>query len=108
MQSDRETGIWDILPITSVVTHSRWSGREVNLNLKTADLPKEENQTIYTSRGEIVYWREWRNQENPKEVLALYYGAEETRSSKGPEPVNIIGQIDFDRLEEFKAIGKRV
>jgi hypothetical protein len=100
--------IWDILPITSTVSHSRWSGREVNLTLQTKNLPIEEHQTIYTSKGEIIYWRDWNSTKNPSEVLAIYYGAEETRSSKGPERVNVIGQIDFDRLQELKIVGERV
>jgi hypothetical protein len=102
--------VWEALPLTSVVRHSRWSGREVNFEIKTTNKPKKENQTIFTSIGEVVYWREWPLESEPKvsEVLAIYYGAEHTRSHRGDEPVNVFAQIDHNFLGLLEAIGERI
>ncbi|WP_017728847.1 DUF3830 family protein [Halalkalibacterium ligniniphilum] len=102
--------VWETLPFYSIVKHSRWSGREVNFELQTKILPAKENQTIFTSAGEVVYWRDWTNEyeEAPFEVLAIYYGAEHTRSWKGNEPVNVFAQIDASHLERLKEVGERI
>ncbi|WP_134698654.1 DUF3830 family protein [Ammoniphilus sp. YIM 78166] len=102
--------VWDVLPIESVATHSRWSGREVNFQFQSRSLPKDENQTIYTSIGELVYWRGCYkvSDDQPAEVLAIYYGPEESRSFRGPEKVSVIGQIDYGQLKELAAVGERI
>lgn len=102
--------IWESLPIESEITQSRWSGREVNLSTSLQETPMRENQTIYTSIGEVCYWRDWR-QENAVEstdVIAIYYGAEMARSHWGDEPVNVVGQVDYSLLKELKEIGTRI
>lgn len=102
--------VWEALPFTSVATHSRWSGREVNFAFKSNELPKRENQTISTSVGEVIYWRDWPVDSDPdvSEVIAIYYGAEHTRSHKGDEPVNVFAQIDYANLELLKTVGERI
>lgn len=102
--------IWDALPIESVAVQSRWSGREVNLELDLKEPPPRESQSIYTSFGDLCYWRNWRYPEddNTKHVVAIYYGAEMTRSNSGEEPVNIIGQIENKYLNKIKEIGERI
>ncbi|MDM5196734.1 DUF3830 family protein [Fictibacillus enclensis] len=102
--------VWEALPFTSVVKHSRWSGREVNFELKTNVHPKRENQTISTSVGEVIYWRDWLNESEPDvcEVLAIYYGAEHTRSHKGDELVSVFAKIDQDHLKRLKTVGERI
>lgn len=103
--------IWDALPCESVVTQSRWSGREVNFKFKSNQRPEKENQTIYTSIGEVVYWRDWESvtsDEDPLDVLAIYYGAEHSRSYRGSEPVNIFAQIDYEYLDQLGMVGERI
>jgi hypothetical protein len=102
--------VWEALPFTSVVTHSRWSGREVNFAFKSNEHPKRENQTISTSVGEVIYWRDWPIDSDPDvgEVLAIYYGAEHTRSHKGDELVNVFAQIDYENLDLLKTVGERI
>ena len=102
--------VWDSLPYESEVTQSRWSGREVNFKAKLHSLPPRENQTIYTSIGEVCYWRDWRLEEGgkPGHVIAIYYGAETTRSHMGEEPVNVFGQVENTQFEEMKKIGERI
>lgn len=102
--------IWESLPHESVITHSRWSGREVNFVYKATPFPVRENQTIYTSKGEIVYWRDW-NWEGtgePPQAIAIYYGAEEARSNKGYEPVNVFAQVEYKYLHKLEKIGERI
>ncbi|WP_286180219.1 DUF3830 family protein [Neobacillus cucumis] len=43
--------LWNQLPLESLVTHSRWSGREINLSCPEVQPLFRENQTIYTSIG---------------------------------------------------------
>ncbi|SMQ81464.1 Protein of unknown function [Bacillus sp. OV166] len=102
--------VWEALPISQTVRHSRWSGREVNFEISSTSMPKRENQTISTSVGEIVYWRDWALESEPDvlEVLAIYYGAEHTRSHKGDEPVNVFAQVDFTYLDLLQKVGERI
>jgi hypothetical protein len=102
--------IWGSLPCESEITQSRWSGREINFKADLHSLPSRENQTIYTSIGEICYWRNWRLEESgkPEHVIAIYYGAEMARSHMGEEPVNVFGQVDYNQLEVMKKIGERI
>lgn len=102
--------VWDSLPLESVATQSRWSGREFNLQAAIHHSPVRENQTIYTSIGEVCYWRDWRQDptDAPKHVVAVYYGAELARSHYGDEPVNVFGQIEYDQLHAAKQIGERI
>jgi hypothetical protein len=102
--------VWEALPFSQTVRHSRWSGREVNLEFSSTSMPKRENQTISTSVGEIVYWRDWplESELDVLEVLAIYYGAEHTRSHKGDEPVNIFAQVDFTNLDLLQKVGERI
>ncbi|WP_245590393.1 DUF3830 family protein [Aneurinibacillus terranovensis] len=81
-----------------------------NFQIQCSQLPKEENQTIYTSIGEIVYWRGCYkgSDEQPTEVLAIYYGPESSRSFRGEEKVTVIGQIDYGKLNELKVVGERI
>jgi hypothetical protein len=102
--------IWDALPIESDVTQSRWSGREVNFSYEDKNHPRRENQTIYTSIGELCYWRDWNNEfpERHSHVIAIYYGAEMARSNRGHEPVNVFAQVIPGDLEKLACIGKRI
>lgn len=102
--------IWDLLPFKTTVRHSRWSGREFNTQIsKIENLPERENQTIYTSVGEICYWREWLDHSHsPNQALAFYYGAELARSHRGDEPVNVFARVDYNKLDELKKIGERI
>ncbi|MBB5326202.1 hypothetical protein HNQ34_003321 [Anoxybacillus tepidamans] len=102
--------IWEALPFSSIVRHSRWSGRELNFPFTSNGHPKRENQTISTSIGEVVYWRDWLMDEEPdvSEIIAIYYGAERTRSHRGDEPVNVFAKIDYTHFDRLKAVGERI
>ncbi|WP_163971873.1 DUF3830 family protein [Oceanobacillus halotolerans] len=102
--------IWESLPFQSVVTQSRWSGREVNLKYDNNDYPIRENQTIYTGKGELCYWRDWNSEGDipPSQAIAIYYGAELARSNRGNEPVNVFAQIDFKYFNILDEIGERI
>lgn len=102
--------VWNSLPFETVATQSRWSGREFNFAYEETDLPPRENQTIYTSIGEVCYWRDWNWEEEGTlpQALAIYYGAEMARSHKGHEPVNIFAQIDYSDFEKLFKIGERI
>ncbi|WP_394140087.1 DUF3830 family protein [Cytobacillus oceanisediminis] len=102
--------IWNSLPLESVVTQSRWSGREVNFAYTEKDMPPRENQTIFTSVGEVCYWRDWNweGEGDHPQAIAIYYGAEMARSHRGHEPVNVFAQVDYHELEGLVQIGERV
>ncbi|WP_174614797.1 DUF3830 family protein [Virgibacillus ihumii] len=102
--------IWDSLPFQSTVTQSRWSGREINLRYDNDSYPIKENQTIYTSKGEVCYWRDWgwEGDSPPSQAIAIYYGAELARSNKGNELVNVFAQIHFNHFTILNKIGERV
>jgi len=102
--------VWEALPFSQTVKHSRWSGREVNFEFSSTTMPKRENQTISTSIGEVIYWRDWPRESEPDvlEVLAIYYGAEHTRSHKGDELVNVFAQIDYAYLDLLQKVGERI
>jgi len=87
--------------------HSRYSGREVYFPVPSTILAPKERYSIYVSRGDIIYWRAWRdNGQEP--VMSFYYGPELARSSQGDEPVNIVGCIREDLLPLAQEIGERV
>jgi hypothetical protein len=98
-------GIWDQLPIESEITHTRWSGREIYTSCPEIPSLLRENQTIYTSIGEICYWEE---SATPPQVISIYYGAEMARSQKGSEQVNVFAQVDYADFEKLVGIGERV
>lgn len=110
--NDTANIIYKSLPIESEVTHSRWSGREFNFPINISTKPNRENQSIFTSEGDLCYWRDWRYdyEENghTKHVFAIYYGPEQARSHVGDEPVNIFGRVLEEDLEIVKQIGESI
>lgn len=102
--------VWEALPFQAIVTQSRWSGREFNFEAELNQFPPRENQSIYTSLGDLCYWRDWRKSESEptKHVLAVYYGPEMARSHMGDEPVNIIGSITPSSRKKLHRIGERI
>ncbi|MEM3489197.1 MAG: DUF3830 family protein [Nitrososphaerota archaeon] len=87
--------------------HSRYSGREVYIPISSSFLAPKEKCSIYLSKGDITYWRDWRG--NGKEpVISFFYGPELARSSQGDEPVNIIGRIKEDQIQQSEEIGERI
>lgn len=102
--------VWEAIPFQATVTHSRWSGREVNFETELNQIPPRENQSIYTSLGDLCYWRDWRKSESKpfKHVLAVYYGPEMARSHMGEEPVNIIGSIIPSSIKKLNHVGERI
>ncbi len=92
---------------SSLARHSRYSGREVYFPIPSSVLAPKEHYSIYVSKGDIIYWRAWRDDgQNP--VMSFYYGPEHARSSQGDEPVNIVGHIREDLLPLAQEIGERV
>ncbi|WP_042353783.1 DUF3830 family protein [Bacillus rubiinfantis] len=100
--------IWKAMPLESVVTHSRWSGREINFVCDDISAPPRENQTIYASAGELCYWRDWQSESIEQQVIAIYYGAELARSHKGNERINVFAQLLQTDILLLKEIGERV
>jgi len=92
---------------TSLAKHSRYSGREVYFAASKSLLAPKEQYTIYLSKGDIIYWRAWRD-DGQDPVLSFYYGAEHARGAQGDEPVNVIGRIREDLLPLAEKIGLRV
>lgn len=101
--------ILGLLPIENIVYHSRWSGREINTEIKTGKTVSRENQTIQTKTGDVVYWREWEKvSPEAAEVIAIYYGPELTRDHRGFQPVNVFATIDPTQWKLIEEIGIRI
>lgn len=98
-----------LLPLTNMAYHSRWSGREVNTEIRTRTQVPRENQTIQTAPGDVIYWREWERQdEDVSEAIAVYYGPELTRYHKGPQLVNVFGRVAPEQWGLIEEIGLRI
>lgn len=101
--------VLELLPWTNMVYHSRWSGREINTEIKTGGQIPRENQTMQTAPGDVVYWREWEKEgDDVAETIAIYYGAELTRYHKGPQLVNVFGSVSQDQWKRIEEIGLRI
>ncbi|NPV70032.1 MAG: DUF3830 family protein [Firmicutes bacterium] len=102
--------IWDHTPISSEALHTRWCGREVNWAIDLGRRPPRENQTISSSVGNVVYWREWEGlyPSTGAEALGLYYGAELIRDHRGHQPVNVFAQVDGAFWDVLKEVGQRI
>jgi hypothetical protein len=97
------------LPFTVTVSHSRWSGREINFPIGLgAKGPDRENDTATVNLGDVIYWREWEKGARAAEALALYYGAEVTRDHRGYLPVNVFARIPPEEWGLATEIGLRV
>ncbi|MDI6895316.1 MAG: DUF3830 family protein [Bacillota bacterium] len=102
--------VWRQLPITSEAVHTRWCGREVNWAVDFGRRPPRENQTITSSVGNVVYWREWEGlyPSTGAEALGVYYGAELIRDHRGHQPVNVFAQVDTSSWNLLREVGYRV
>ncbi|MGE5541542.1 MAG: DUF3830 family protein [Bacillota bacterium] len=102
--------VWEHTPIVSQALHTRWCGREVNWAVDLGRRPPSENQTISSSVGNVVYWREWegRYPSTGAEALGLYYGAELIRDHRGHQPVNVFAQVDTSSWDALQEVGQRV
>ena len=103
----------EILPIETSVFHTRWCGREINMEIKTIHRPPRENCSNIVSKFDIAYWRDWDNQVNAseqiaQEAVAIYYGPEMLRYHNGLLSTNIIGRVDWEQEELLESIGLRI
>jgi hypothetical protein len=99
----------DALPLEATVSHSRWSGREVNFPIALgAGSPRRENDTTTVNTGDVIYWREWEREADACEALAVYYGAEVTRDHRGYLPVNVFARIPQEQWPLATEIGLRI
>jgi hypothetical protein len=97
-----------LLPLEVTVTHSRWSGREVNFAVHSPTPVPRERQTCTVNAGDVIYWKEWEMGEAAHEALAVYYGAEVTRDHRGYLPVNVFARVPQDQWPEIERIGLRI
>jgi hypothetical protein len=105
--------IMEILPIESVIFHTRWCGREISLGIETTKKPPFENSTNIVSKFDIAYWRDWENKIagdhfSINEAVAIYYGPEMLRYHGGPLITNIIGRIVWEQEDLLDSIGTRI
>ena len=98
--------VWEHAPIVSQALHTRWCGREVNWAVDLGCEPPWENQTISSSVGNVVYWREWEGlyPSTGAEAFGLYYGAELIRDHRGHQPVNVFAQVDTSSWDVLKDV----
>ncbi len=99
----------DALPLEATVSHSRWSGREVNFPVALGSgAPQRENDTTTVNTGDVIYWREWEKEAKACEALAVYYGAEVTRDHRGYLPVNVFARVPQEQWPLATEIGLRI
>lgn len=98
------------LPLDSEALHTRWCGREIYFPVGVSgEVPVPENQTTQTSKGDVIYWREWEKASGDgPEIVALYYGPEVTRDHRGYLKVNVFGRVLPEFYEDLRVIGERV
>lgn len=55
----------DFLPLETEIMHVRWSGHSVWINIDEITLPDvpRENHTVYPSRGDILFYPGYRNEQ---------------------------------------------
>ena len=102
-----------ILPLTTTVKHTRWCGREIYSGITTVSRPPRENKSCVVSRLDIVYWREWDNNDDlpsvqDVETVSIFYGPEHLVCNQGQLSVNIIGRVDCSQEAEAEKIGERI
>ncbi len=97
-----------MLPLEATMYHSRWSGREINFPVESDENIPQENQTVQTNTGEVIYWREWEKQGPAAQAIAIYYGAEISRDHRGYLPVNVFARIPESQWKEIEQIGLRI
>jgi hypothetical protein len=101
--------VLNALPLEAMVSHSRWSGREVNFPIALGPgAPPRENDTTTVNTGDVIYWREWEREAKACEALAVYYGAEVTRDHRGYLPVNVFARIPQGQWPLATEIGLRI
>ncbi|MCR4428521.1 MAG: DUF3830 family protein [Caldiserica bacterium] len=91
----------------NLARHSRYSGREVFISIPQFFISNQENSTIYLSKGDITYWRDWRA-DGQEPVISFFYGSELARGPRGEEPVNVIGRLKEDQIPLSENIGERI
>ena len=97
------------LPLEATVSHSRWSGREVNFPIALGPgAPSRENDTTTVNTGDVIYWREWEREAKASEALAVYYGAEVTRDHRGYLSVNVFARVPQEQWPLATEIGLRI
>ncbi len=91
-----------LLPFQGEVLHARWCGEAIFIPIDEMPLLELENQTVYPSKGELIYYP---GMESIKEIL-IAYGACHMWSRIGPLPSNHFATIkEVDRLAQ---IGRRI
>jgi hypothetical protein len=102
------------LPAKGPIFHARWTGRECFLPVKLQEKPDRENAQFVISRGEVMYWREFKRDYGPHEmvgaeVIAFFYGPEYLRGEwRGYERANVFAQIPQAEWELMEEIGTRI
>lgn len=97
-----------MLPMETTVYHSRWSGREINFEVRSRTPVPRERQTCTVNTGDVIYWKEWEMGEAAHEALAVYYGAEVTRDHRGYLPVNVFARVAPEEWPAIERVGLRI
>mgnify|MGYP000853820290 CR=1 FL=1 len=102
-----------VLPLQTMVKHTRWCGREIYSGINTASLPQRENKSCVVNKFDITYWRDWGSTQAlpgipDVETISIFYGPENLVCNQGQISVNVIGRINYDLEEEVDKIGERI
>ncbi|MGI6091120.1 MAG: DUF3830 family protein [Saccharofermentanales bacterium] len=104
--------ILDILPFETVISHTRWCGREIYANIETKNRPPKENQTTTVGKFDMTYWRDWDLDSEDiaaqSGAISLFYGSELLRFHNGLLHVNVIGRVDIEQEQQLEEIGLRI
>lgn len=99
----------EMLPLSAVVFHTRWCGREIYVPVTTGSPVGREHQTSQTNTGDLIFWREWDDDSPaPEGAISVYYGPELTRDHRGFLQVNVFGRVPQSQWKAIEEIGLRI
>ena len=97
--------VLEALPLEGDATHAAWSGENLYVAWDKAKIKQKfepENQTVYGSNGELL----WYIAEDIYEIY-IAYGQAQYRYKTGNLPANLFGKVVGD-LKSLQEIGKRI
>jgi Protein of unknown function (DUF3830) len=92
-----------LLPFTRIFCHARISGQEIWID----DAPQldiiQENASIFTEPGEVVYGPLKPTRTKTSNCMGIYYG-----EGKGVDSCNIFARVHEDDLDLLKTLGEAI
>lgn len=92
-----------LLPITRTFYHARVSGQEIWIDDAPPLNIKQENATVFTEPGEVVFGPEYPKRVKTTNCLGIYYG-----EGKGLDACNVFAKVIEADKEQLLALGNEI